>query len=218
MALDRPLTPVGARGRERARRSPRRPRAAPVRARPVGIPPPDANGRSAGADPPAGDGDARRSSPRCCSRASMLHECSTSGPARARSRSRSRTSIPGALVTGLDILAGCAGPRLPRTPLGRGSSSIWSSEISSTGFPPGPGISIVSNPPYVDAGDVPNLEPEVRDWEPHKALTAHGAVDAVARGPLTCSPLAVGSCSRWAPGRRRRQPISSRSSDSTTSR
>jgi release factor glutamine methyltransferase len=30
---------------------------------------------------------------------------------------------------------------------------------------------IVSNPPYIKAGDIPGLQPEVRDWEPHLALS-----------------------------------------------
>ena len=30
---------------------------------------------------------------------------------------------------------------------------------------------IVTNPPYVKAGDLPELEPEVRDWEPEAALS-----------------------------------------------
>jgi release factor glutamine methyltransferase len=30
---------------------------------------------------------------------------------------------------------------------------------------------IVTNPPYVKADDIPTLEPEVRDWEPHLALS-----------------------------------------------
>ena len=29
---------------------------------------------------------------------------------------------------------------------------------------------LVSNPPYVRSADLPNLEPEVRDWDPHPAL------------------------------------------------
>lgn len=29
---------------------------------------------------------------------------------------------------------------------------------------------LVSNPPYVRSGDLPVLEPEVRDWDPHSAL------------------------------------------------
>lgn len=33
---------------------------------------------------------------------------------------------------------------------------------------------IVSNPPYVAAAEMPGLAPEVRDWEPHLALTPGG--------------------------------------------
>jgi release factor glutamine methyltransferase len=33
---------------------------------------------------------------------------------------------------------------------------------------------ILSNPPYVPAGDIPGLQPEVRDFEPHAALTDGG--------------------------------------------
>ena len=29
---------------------------------------------------------------------------------------------------------------------------------------------LISNPPYVKSADLPNLEPEVRDWDPHPAL------------------------------------------------
>jgi len=41
---------------------------------------------------------------------------------------------------------------------------------------------VVSNPPYVEASDLAGLAPEVREWEPHLALSADGAVAAVARG------------------------------------
>ena len=40
---------------------------------------------------------------------------------------------------------------------------------------------VVSNPPYVEPEDLPTLQPEVRDWEPHVALVASGATKAVAR-------------------------------------
>ena len=40
---------------------------------------------------------------------------------------------------------------------------------------------VVSNPPYVEPDDLPTLQPEVRDWEPHIALVASGATEAVAR-------------------------------------
>lgn len=33
---------------------------------------------------------------------------------------------------------------------------------------------IVSNPPYIAASEMPGLAPEVRDWEPHLALTPGG--------------------------------------------
>lgn len=33
---------------------------------------------------------------------------------------------------------------------------------------------IVSNPPYISADEMPGLAPEVRDWEPHLALTPGG--------------------------------------------
>lgn len=45
---------------------------------------------------------------------------------------------------------------------------------------------IVSNPPYIAAEEMPQLAPEVRDWEPHQALTPGGdgldAYRAIARG------------------------------------
>jgi release factor glutamine methyltransferase len=49
------------------------------------------------------------------------------------------------------------------------------------GLPDGPWDLVVSNPPYVDIADLPSLQPEVRDWEPHIALAAAGAVDAIVR-------------------------------------
>jgi release factor glutamine methyltransferase len=50
------------------------------------------------------------------------------------------------------------------------------------GLPDGPWDLVVSNPPYVEAVALAGLEPEVRDWEPHAALVAEGAVEAVVRG------------------------------------
>jgi release factor glutamine methyltransferase len=45
---------------------------------------------------------------------------------------------------------------------------------------------IVSNPPYIAADEMPTLAPEVRDWEPHLALTPGGdgleAYRTIARG------------------------------------
>jgi release factor glutamine methyltransferase len=52
------------------------------------------------------------------------------------------------------------------------------------GLPPGPFDLVVSNPPYVDPADLPSLMVDVRDFEPHVALVAHGATREVARGAL----------------------------------
>ncbi|HEY7018793.1 MAG TPA: peptide chain release factor N(5)-glutamine methyltransferase [Gaiellaceae bacterium] len=40
---------------------------------------------------------------------------------------------------------------------------------------------VVSNPPYVEPAELPTLQPEVRDWEPHIALVASGATAELAR-------------------------------------
>jgi release factor glutamine methyltransferase len=40
---------------------------------------------------------------------------------------------------------------------------------------------VVSNPPYVEPDELPALQPEVRDWEPHIALVAAGATEELAR-------------------------------------
>jgi release factor glutamine methyltransferase len=44
---------------------------------------------------------------------------------------------------------------------------------------------VVSNPPYVSAGEIDALEPEVRDWEPRLATVGDGHTEAVARGART---------------------------------
>jgi release factor glutamine methyltransferase len=40
---------------------------------------------------------------------------------------------------------------------------------------------VVSNPPYVEPEELPTLQPEVRDWEPHVALVASGATEKLAQ-------------------------------------
>lgn len=47
-------------------------------------------------------------------------------------------------------------------------TSNWFSDV------PGRYDLIVSNPPYIAADEMPGLAPEVRDWEPHLALTPGG--------------------------------------------
>ena len=87
---------------------------------------------------------------------------------------------PGARVTGIDISADALA-LAPRTPPARASRELAEHDLFD-GLPAGPWDLVVSNPPYVDAADLATLQPEVRDWEPHAALCAEGAVEAVARG------------------------------------
>jgi len=59
----------------------------------------------------------------------------------------------------------------------------WYGAVTKRGFD-----LIVSNPPYIAANEMPMLSPEVRDWEPHMALTPGGdgldAFRAIAAGAL----------------------------------
>lgn len=49
---------------------------------------------------------------------------------------------------------------------------------------------IVSNPPYIKAGDISTLEPEVRDWEPHLALSGgNTGLESVIRICQDAKPL-----------------------------
>ena len=45
----------------------------------------------------------------------------------------------------------------------------------------GPFDLVVSNPPYVGAGELDTLEPEVREWEPRGALVADGQTERLVR-------------------------------------
>ena len=53
---------------------------------------------------------------------------------------------------------------------------------------------IVSNPPYIPGTEMEGLEPEVRDWEPRRAL------DAGADGMQVLAPLIAGAPRHLAPG------------------
>ena len=150
-------------------------------------------------------------------RARRGRACSTSAPAPVRSRSRSRTSIRVRVVTGLDSspdALALAAENVART----GLAVELARHDLFDGTARRPVGSVVSNPPYVDAADLPGLEPEVRDWEPHGALSADGAVEAVARGAVAV--LASGRGAR-ARGRSRADRgdgrACSRSSASSTS-
>jgi release factor glutamine methyltransferase len=49
------------------------------------------------------------------------------------------------------------------------------------GLPEGPWDLVVSNPPYVEPGELGSLQPEVREWEPREALVGEGVTEAIAR-------------------------------------
>jgi release factor glutamine methyltransferase len=49
------------------------------------------------------------------------------------------------------------------------------------GLPSGLFDLVASNPPYVLPEEIDRLEPEVRDWEPRRALVGRGVAEAVAR-------------------------------------
>lgn len=90
---------------------------------------------------------------------------------------------PGAVVSGFDFspdALALAGENAARAGL---EIEILRGDLFES-LPAGPWDLVVSNPPYVDASDLHDLEPEVRDWEPHEALTGDGAVAAVARGAV----------------------------------
>jgi release factor glutamine methyltransferase len=55
-------------------------------------------------------------------------------------------------------------------------------ELVQADLAPGDGYDlVVSNPPYVLAGELDALEPEVRDWEPRVALIDEGQTERLAR-------------------------------------
>ena len=90
---------------------------------------------------------------------------------------------PGAVVTGIDSSVealALAAENVSRT----GLAVELALHDLFQGLPDGRWDLVVSNPPYVDAAELGGLEPEVRDWEPHGALVAAGAVEAVARGAV----------------------------------
>jgi release factor glutamine methyltransferase len=87
---------------------------------------------------------------------------------------------PGARVTSLDISSealALAAENVTRTGL---AVDLLCHDLFD-GLPVGPWDLVVSNPPYVGREELSELEPEVLDWEPHTALVAEGAVEAVVR-------------------------------------
>ena len=184
MAFDRPLNAAElAVARELVGRRATA-RATSVRARRVGVPPADAHGRPAGVDPAARDRDPGRASARADRWARGAAGARRRHGHQERLRSRSPTSTPELSSPG-STARPTRSRSPPRTPPARVSRCSSPAHDLFDGLPAGPWDLVVSNPPYVDAADLATLQPEVRDWEPHAALSAEGAVEAVARGSVS---------------------------------
>ena len=94
---------------------------------------------------------------------------------------------PGARVTG-DRHVGATRSRSPRERRAdRLDGRARASTTSSPACRPGPWDLVVSNPPYVDAGELATLEPEVRDWEPQGARRPRARPRRSRAGARTCS-------------------------------
>jgi release factor glutamine methyltransferase len=87
---------------------------------------------------------------------------------------------PGARVTAIDSSADAlavAAANAERTGLGQRVELLLRDLAEPLG---GPYDLVVANPPYVGADELPELDPEVRDWEPEEALVGRGHTEAVA--------------------------------------
>ena len=88
---------------------------------------------------------------------------------------------PGARVTGIDLSPGALA--LARENAARLGLDVRLERWDlAAGLPAGPWDLVVSNPPYVSAGELAALAPEVRDWEPRDAIVDRGQTDAVVTG------------------------------------
>ena len=114
-----------------------------------------------------------------CSTASSRRASSTSAPAAARSRSRSPRNARTPACT-RPTSRRTRSPSRARTPRPTAWPSTFREGDLLAGLD-GPFDLVVSNPPYVDAGELDALEPEVRDWEPRGALVDDGQTERLAR-------------------------------------
>ena len=90
--------------------------------------------------------------------------------------------VPGARVTAVDVSSealALARENLDLTGVD-GRVRLVEHDLTS-GLGDGEFDLVVSNPPYVEPEELPTLQPEVRDWEPHIALVAAGATEKLAR-------------------------------------
>jgi release factor glutamine methyltransferase len=91
---------------------------------------------------------------------------------------------PGAIVTATDVASGALA--LAAENAARLGLSLELVEADLLSGLEGPFDLVVSNPPYVAAGEVESLQPEVRDWEPRVAVVGDrtGELAAAARAVL----------------------------------
>ena len=91
---------------------------------------------------------------------------------------------PGARVTAIDASPGAvavAAENARRSGLAGRVEFVHGDLFEGVG---GPFELVVSNPPYVEADEIEELEPEVRDHEPRAALVGPGTTEAIAAGAL----------------------------------
>jgi release factor glutamine methyltransferase len=91
--------------------------------------------------------------------------------------------VPSASVTAVDVshhALGLARENRERTGL---AVELLEADLRD-GLPGGPYDLIASNPPYVEPDELADLQPEVRDFEPHVALVGGGLPELVARAAV----------------------------------
>jgi release factor glutamine methyltransferase len=101
---------------------------------------------------------------------------------------------PGAVVTATDISADAL--ELARDNADRLELPVALVETNLLDGLHGPFDLVVSNPPYVDPGEIDGLQPEVRDWEPRLAVVGDTAAElaAAAKGRLASGGTLVLEC------------------------
>ena len=87
---------------------------------------------------------------------------------------------PGARVTGLDVSADALALAQENAERSGLAVELVQGDLRA-GLPGGPYDLVASNPPYVEADELADLQPEVRDYEPRIALVGERLPEVVAR-------------------------------------